>query len=338
MLRRGHRSVRGGKGKWILAGIAVLAVIAVTVVITVLVVGKDSGNSPTPGNGSRSDIASANDKGPANIITDDPTCAAWTRIGNGLRDAELKVRWPDRDPSVPATAWTPEQRTTFESVGNAMSSAADQTVSLAKTTPHRVMREIYEQFIAYSRAFAESLPTYVPSRNDMAKVVDGLAGVLANICGAITYGSAAAQAPLLAAPSAPSSVSPSSDPADPKRLLTTADPICGEWRPLFAKFFDDTKAWKAIPEDIPATQWTPEQKAINDAVAPVMATFADDVERLGRRSDNAELEDFAVLSAQYRRAYVAALPTYTVADNYLASASTYLALTVDQACVAAGSG
>ena len=34
---------RGGKGKWILAGIAVLAVIAVTVVITVLVVGKNSG-------------------------------------------------------------------------------------------------------------------------------------------------------------------------------------------------------------------------------------------------------------------------------------------------------
>ena len=56
----------GGKGKWILAGIAVLAVIAVTVVITVLVVGKDSGGaeSPTPTNGNDSDFASANDKGP----------------------------------------------------------------------------------------------------------------------------------------------------------------------------------------------------------------------------------------------------------------------------------
>src|SRR5215207_646298 len=58
----------GGKGKWILAGIAVLAVIAVTVVITVLVVGKDSvgGDSPTPTNGSDSEFASAGDKGPAN--------------------------------------------------------------------------------------------------------------------------------------------------------------------------------------------------------------------------------------------------------------------------------
>src|SRR5258707_1219888 len=67
---------RGSKGKWILAGIAVLAVIAVTVVITVLVVGKDSGGgeSPMPTNGNGSEFASANDKGPANVITDDPTC------------------------------------------------------------------------------------------------------------------------------------------------------------------------------------------------------------------------------------------------------------------------
>src|SRR6478736_5641932 len=68
----------GGKGKWIFGGIALLAVIAVTVVITVLVVGKNSGGgSPTPTNGNGSDIASANDKGPVAIITDDPTCSGW---------------------------------------------------------------------------------------------------------------------------------------------------------------------------------------------------------------------------------------------------------------------
>ena len=64
----------GGKGKWIFAGIALVAVIAVTVVITVLVIGKDPGNSPsptpTPSSGTASGIASANDKGPATIITE----------------------------------------------------------------------------------------------------------------------------------------------------------------------------------------------------------------------------------------------------------------------------
>ena len=69
----------GGKGKWIFGGIALLAVIAVTVVITVLVVGKDSvvelADSDADGR-SCVDIASANDKGPATIITEDPTCAS----------------------------------------------------------------------------------------------------------------------------------------------------------------------------------------------------------------------------------------------------------------------
>src|SRR4051794_13454949 len=137
----------GGKGKWIFGGIALLAVIAVTVVITVLVVGKNSGGgeSPTPTNGNGSDFASANDKGPANIIDGDPTCDSWSRVGTALTAAEEKVAWASRDRSIPASAWTPEQRNMYESVGKAMNDAADQTVGLVKLTPHRVMRELYEQ-------------------------------------------------------------------------------------------------------------------------------------------------------------------------------------------------
>src|SRR4051812_35351562 len=83
----------GGKGKWIFGGIALLAVIAVTVVITVLVVGKGSGGgeSPTPTNGNGSDFASANDKGPVGIITEDPTCESWRRINNSVASAQKDV-------------------------------------------------------------------------------------------------------------------------------------------------------------------------------------------------------------------------------------------------------
>jgi hypothetical protein len=90
---------RGGKGKWIFGGIALLAVIAVTVVITVLVVGKDSGSSPNPTgmNGNSSDIASANDKGPVAIITDDPTCDAWGRVAREYSAQSDAVKWGDRD-------------------------------------------------------------------------------------------------------------------------------------------------------------------------------------------------------------------------------------------------
>ncbi len=164
---------RGGKGKWILAGIAVLAVIAVTVVITVLVVGQDSGNSPsptpTPTGGPTSDIASVNDKGPVTVITEDPTCASTTPILQTLADLQANG-WDKRDPAVPASAWTPPVRSQFEAVGHGMRSAADQMVALAKRTPHRVMRELYEQFIAYSRAYADRIPTYTPPDDNFALV------------------------------------------------------------------------------------------------------------------------------------------------------------------------
>src|SRR6476660_10368655 len=95
---------RGGKGKWICRGIALLAVIAVTVVITVLVVGKDSRSgspNPTGTNGNGSDFASANDKGPVGIITEEPTCAAWNHIADGLSARERNVDWAARDKSIP---------------------------------------------------------------------------------------------------------------------------------------------------------------------------------------------------------------------------------------------
>ena len=42
-----------------------------------------------------------------------------------------------------------------------------------------------------------------------------------------------------------------------------------------------------------------------------MSAFADKLQALGERSGNLTLQDFAELSAQYRRAYVQSLPSYT---------------------------
>ena len=104
---------RGGKGKWIFGGIALLAVIAVTVVITVLVVGKNSGGgeSPTPTNGNGSDFASANDKGPVGIITEDPTCDAWGRIAREYSSQSESVKWGDRDQTDPSRCLDPRSAT-----------------------------------------------------------------------------------------------------------------------------------------------------------------------------------------------------------------------------------
>ncbi len=160
---------RSNGWKWALGAVALVAVIGVTVAVTLSVTGGGSGEnppttSPTSGNGGNSEIASANDKGPATIITEDPTCAAVSTNPRRTRGPSSVTVGTARDPSISASAWTPAIRAQYEAVGQAMRSAADQMVSLVKLTPHRVMRELYEQFIAYSRAYADRIPTYTATR------------------------------------------------------------------------------------------------------------------------------------------------------------------------------
>jgi hypothetical protein len=318
----------------------VIAVIAVTVVITVLVVGKGSGSSPSPTTststaGPTSNIASANDKGPASIITEDPTCAATTPILE-TRASQQHNGWDTRDPSIPAAAWTPETRSQYQAVAGSMRASADQMVPLVKLTPHRVMRELYEQMIVYSRAYADNIPTYTPQDDKLAVVSTTVSNAIGYICSAITFGSAPARGPLVKSDAAPTQVAPVGDPADPKRFMTEPDSVCGDWLTASTKFSDDTADWLRTNPDIPVSQWTPEQRALNDAVAPLMSAFADELQSLGGRSGNPTLQDFAELSAQYRRAYVQSLPTYTPSDKYLANSALVVGGVVEAACAAAG--
>jgi len=319
-----------------LGGLAIVVVIALAVVITVLVMRPSGGGpTPTPTNGN-SDFASANDTGPVNIITDDPTCEAWFKVVGEYSNSAKDVGWANRDFSVPADAWTPEQRTMYEAVGRAMVRAADQTVNLAKTTPHRVMRELFAQFIAYAQAFEKRVPAYVAEDDNVAVEADTVATSLTGICSAIKYHSAQAVAPLVAAPAAPSTVARPEDLTEPGVFLAKPNSTCSDWSSVVAKFSDDAATWQSIDPNIPASDWTPEQKTINAAINPIMSANADELERLGRKSGNAIFEDFATLAAQYRRAFVVANPTYSSADSYLAESATQLVRTIDWACKAAG--
>ena len=82
---------RGNGLKWVLGAVVLLVVVAVTVGATLLFTRGGSGdNSPTATSpapttsGVASDIASANDNGPVEVITEDPTCAPWTPINDTL--------------------------------------------------------------------------------------------------------------------------------------------------------------------------------------------------------------------------------------------------------------
>ncbi|TPW90276.1 hypothetical protein [Mycolicibacterium fortuitum] len=332
---------KGGALKWVLGGTALIAVIAITAVVSMSLGGgdKDKGDgsrlTATAGSGSNSEFASANDTGPITIITEDPSCAAWAPINNTLADSQ-KNGWIDRDPSIPASAWSPDLQRQYQQVADALRAATDQTEPLAKLTTHRVMRQLYEQFIAYARAYTDSIPTYTERDNALVQTTLSVGNVLTDVCQAISFGSAAARAPFVPEADAPTNVATPGDPANPKRFLATPNAVCPDWTAEADRFRADTAAWKNTDPNIPAAEWSPEQKALNDAVIPVLRQSADSLEELGEHSDNPTFQDFAQLAAQYRRAYAQAIPTYSVADRHLQRVGVISVGMVTSACEAAG--
>ncbi|QZH66303.1 hypothetical protein [Mycolicibacterium farcinogenes] len=320
-------------------GLALVAVIAVSIVGTVLVLRPDSGG----GNGqqntanSGSEFASANDTGPANIITEDPTCAAWGKISDDVTAASNAAKWNDQDYSVPAEDWSPEQRTAFEKESIVWATAISKVGNLAKQTPHRVMRELYGQFIAYAQAVIDAIPEYKSDDQYIVIATNKFFSAINEVCDAIYFRAAQETAPLIAAPPAPSDISSltSESLREVGRFLNKPNSTCADWTAMAERFDKDTKAWRAIDTNISAGEWTPEQKAVIDAAIPVMETNADDMERLGRGSGNAVWEDLAVFAAQYRRAYIQAVPTYTPKYSHLTVGATHVSTAIYWACKAA---
>lgn len=321
-----------------MGAVGAVAVLATIVAVVLLFGGGGSGapKGAQPDNASAQDgVASAKDTGPVTVITDDPSCAAWTSINNELANSGAGL-WNDRDRSVPASAWTPKLRAQFIAAAQSMRGAAAQAVGLVKLTPHRVMRELYQQFIAYARAYAERVPKYTPADNNLAGAANSASSALGAICAAVIDGPAAARGPLVPPSAPPSDIAPVGNPVNPQPFLTTTNQVCDDWKLALDRFGKQTNAWQKLDPNIPAIYWNREQRAVNYAVAPVMNTYASKLEQLGRQSDNAIWQDFANLAAQYRRAFVVSLPTYTPTDNHLANAANYASTTILGACAAVG--
>lgn len=329
----GGQPPKSGRGKWILGGIAVVLAIALTVAITVLVVrpadGGGGNGDPTQPNVD-SEFASANDIGPVTIITEDPTCGAWSKIARSYADKAKNVNWADRDYSVPASAWTADQRNMYKTVADAMTDAADQTQSLLRQTPHRVMRELYEQFIAYAREFSSTVASYTVEDDPTAVVTDTIGTLTADICSAIEYG-ASSVAPMVSAGDAPTHSTPLSVET-PGRFLLEANDVCPRWESAAERFDAETADWRALDPSVAAKDWTADRRATTDAFTPVLSRSADEIEALGRESGSGLFEDFASLGAQYARGYVAAVPTYTSSDGFLYQIYARVIRTINWAC------
>lgn len=309
-----------GPLKWVLGAIALIAVIAVTAVVAVSCAGGNGSNNGnggvTPSSGSKSDIASANDTGPVSVITEDPSCAPWIPVNNIVAGTQKKAGWDQRDPSIPASAWTPEMRSSYNSVADAMRTAADQTVPLAKITPHRVMRELYEQYVAYLRIFVGTVSSYTPANNEVVATATAIGSVITDICNAISYGSAAARGPLVSAADTPRNTAPIGNPNNPQKFIASPDAQCSDWQRATdeltsSPIFTD---WLKIDSNTAASGWSPQDKQANDAVKPVLSRAVDAYEQLAHTNSYPIIVDFGTLAVQYGRAFINGMPTYTPAD------------------------
>ena len=317
--------------------------VVVVTVVTTLLFTRDSSDGPPTASPSASrtsadgsEIASADDDKGIGIIVDEPTCAAWTPIGDTFAEQAAKG-WNDRDPSIPGSDWTVAQRGQHLAIADAMRSAADQTAPLVKLTPNRVVRELYEQSIAFWRDYANNVPTYTPADDHLARVATGTSNALVWICSAITYGSAAARAPLVVESPAPLDFAPLGDPSNPERFVTEPLSVCSQWTQAVEAFDRETSAWLTTDPNLSVSQWPPEQQAIYVEMTTVMQSNAGEIQDLGLRSGNPTFYDFATLAAQYRRGFVQSFPSYVPSDAYLANAAAEIVAANDQACKAAGS-
>ena len=325
--------------KWLLIGVAVLLVIAISVGATLLFT-RDSGGGTTQtatGNPpAAGEIASANDTGPVSVITEDPTCEPWRPIATTLANVE-NSGWNNRDSSIPATQWSPEMVSQFESVAEAMRRAADQTVPLIGLTPHRAMRELYEQSVIYWRAYADSIKTYSPSDNHLANVAGNSSGAIVSICNAIDSRAAASRSMTASPAPVPQFQStPSSLNASEMVVTERENQLCSDWVDATDKFDADTANWRGLDPNLSRNQWSPAQQQTMEDAAARMEAFAQNLSDFGTQSNSSTWDDIAQLSALYWRSYSASVSTYTRADHDLSLAAAYLAYVPFQACLAAG--
>ena len=322
---------KGNSLKWLLIAVAVLLVIGITVGATLLFTRDSGGGGATATSAAPSDIASAGDIGPVSIITDEPTCDAFVGINNSLADIQANGWGDQRSTLGPAAEWTPEQRSKVEAVATGMRNAADRSVSLLKRTPHRVIRELYQQFIAYGRAYAYSVQNYSPADDGLASANVNASSAIIGICNTITFGSANRGVGVEAA-AQPTEVAVPGDPNDPRRFINASNQTCTDWIARLNKFNSETTAWADADPSVSGTQWTPERRALEQSVQPLIETYAADVEAAGRKSGNPTLEDFASSAAIYLRAYITVGENYTVADGWLSSVGFRFANLVSGAC------
>lgn len=308
---------------WFMLG----GVLGVVVALAVgLMVWKSTSTRDDPGaGGTGSTAGGAVDRTVGLLREKDPVCDEWGKYADEL--AEKEKLWAEANKGIPAAKWTTEQREIYDSVGEAMLTAADQFQSILPKARNVVVQELIAQTIVYFRAYVDRIPKYVGSDSLLAGVANNFGGAVTYMCRATrvvpAFGSEEAQMP-----------SAVPEPAALTPFMTGRDPRCKEFQALVERQSAHLRGWVASDSRKAAVQWTPNERALNSAAREVLDRDHRKLRELGERSGNPIMSDLILAQADYMRAFAAVIPDYAPNDAQLWTTVTYLGGGLSAACKA----
>lgn len=158
----------------------------------------------------------------------------------------------------------------------------------------------------------------------VALVIGGIVG------GLIGYGNGSGQTT-----ASPVTVTAAAPPVQFNPTIpATPDPVCAEWAPLHDSYRTQLAAWVAVDPNIPASQWSPDQRAVNMAVIPVLRSEASDMRRLAQTAKDPLLKALLQEQAVYEDHTAQAIPDYQPNDAKFWGAVVNFSNTVNALCTA----
>lgn len=303
--------------RWMMLGLYLAVIVAV--VLGLVVWNASDHGSGGPSSASDGDV----DRTVGVLREKDPVCDEWGKYADEL--AEKEERWAGLNKGIPAAKWTPEQREIFESVGRAMSTAANRFESILPDARNVVLKELIAQTIVYLRAYVERIPSYVAS--------DGLiAGVAGNFSNAVTYMCSAV--PLVSAGDGPRLSSWVQEPSELKDFMKVRDPVCDKFVALADRQNAALIGWAAMDSTIAAGDWTPKQRTLYDAVRKTITRNLARFREIASDAEGSVMGDLIATQNAYVKEFADAIPSYAPDDRQLWAVATSLGGGLAAACEA----
>ncbi len=124
--------------------------------------------------------AAAPQVNPTIPATPDPVCAEWAPISNSY-GAKLD-EWSKSDATIPASSWSPEQRTLNLSVVPVLQASATDMRRLADKAEDPFLARLMRQQAMYEEAFVVRLPNYEPNDQVLWRASTDFAGAVRSTC------------------------------------------------------------------------------------------------------------------------------------------------------------